>query len=77
MTPAEIAQSYQSHPGEAGEIARALLKAYEALGELRKHNPVRTDFEAYQLHLADWGLGDEDRKPTPGDYGLQPEEQTP
>lgn len=41
-----------------------------ALRELVWHNPLHHDFDSYLYDLAQWGLGKVERRPDPGDYGL-------
>jgi len=55
------------------EIERALQKQrmLEALRILLARNPLRNDRDAYLLHIANWGLGLEEKKPNPEDYGLE------
>ena len=49
-----------------------LEKAYAALHELRECNPLRHDLDAYLALVAEWGLGEIDKKPNPEDYGVTP-----
>ena len=46
--------------------------ARAALQELSDLNPLHNDFEAYQLHLCQWGLGERQR-PDMESYGLKSE----
>lgn len=48
----------------------ALNKAYEALRELKKYNPLHNDTEAYLFEVAKWGLMERPKRPDPKDYGL-------
>ena len=49
-----------------------LEKAYSALRELRECNPLHHDLDAYLSLVAEWGLGEIDKKPDPKDYGVTP-----
>lgn len=45
-------------------------KMREALEILKKYNPLHNDLEAYLYAVADWGLGIEEEKPNPEDFGI-------
>lgn len=58
-------------------LEEQLAQAREALEILRRYNPLRGDFDAFLLEVAEWGLGqrtigDEptDEKPVPEDFGF-------
>ena len=42
----------------------------EALEILQKYNRIRNDTEAYLYTVAEWGLGICEKRPIPGDYGI-------
>jgi len=46
------------------------LRAITALGEIRRHNRLRTDLDSYLFQIADWGLGLQQYAPNPKVYGL-------
>lgn len=57
-------------PAEADEEDRNLLNARDALLEINRHNPIRNDTEMYLYELAEWGLGLNDTKPDPRNFGV-------
>lgn len=44
--------------------------ATEALKEIVSLNRLRNDLDAYLFTLANWGLGKEEKRPVPKDFGL-------
>ena len=52
-----------------GTILDEIYRAFVALEEYQKHNPLRNDHDAYLFHLGNWALCNEN-KPNKKDYGL-------
>jgi hypothetical protein len=50
---------------------KMFLKMSAALKILAEHNPLRNDFDEYLLDIAEWGLGLEEEKPNPEDFGFK------
>jgi hypothetical protein len=55
---------------EREALIEELKKAKQALIILRNYNSVHNDLESYLYGVADWGLGEIDREPSPEHYGL-------
>ena len=59
MTDVLLAHAHSETVGATGNLARAFIRAYEALREINKYNRIHNDLEAYLFDLAEWGMGDE------------------
>lgn len=44
--------------------------SFSALKELIELNRLKNDRDAYCLHLAKWGIGEEDERPSRAKYGV-------
>ena len=56
--------------GAGPEAREGHQDALEALKELRQHNSLRGDFDAYLFELTKWGLGERPYRPVKTDFGL-------
>ena len=48
-----------------------MLKAQEALKEIKAFNRLRNDLDAYLYDLAEWGIGESISKPDRASFGIK------
>lgn len=52
-------------------LQQQINDARTALAELLDMNPLHNDFDAYQYHVCEWGLGEIPERPTREGHGLK------
>ena len=72
MTTIELAQMHSEMVGETGKLARAYLRACEALKEINRYNHINNDLQAYLFAIAEWGISGDIDRPQPDSYGITP-----
>ena len=70
MTPVELAEQHSEMIGGMGDLARAYIQAHEALEEINKYNRLGNDLDSYLFDLAEWGMGERDKRPNPKSFVL-------